>query len=126
MAYSARGVNDQGQALHPPIAAGGTGPNGRAPSCSPTWILAGLVTGWTSLAENENAGLLVEVSSHREMPRASDPRNTPRTDLGEVGVAIEPIFRPGAAIGVAVGGGLVVSAVHFPPSLRCCFFPGFG
>ena len=31
-----------------------------------------------------------------------------RTDLGEVGVAVEPVCRRGAAIGVVVGGGLVI------------------
>ena len=54
------------------------------------------------------AGLFVEVVPHRKIPRAVDPRNTQRTDLDEVCVAVEPIYRPGAAISVAVDGGLVV------------------
>ena len=62
------------------------------------------------------AGLLVGVISHRKLPRAADLKNTRKTDVGEVSVAVEPVCRPGAAIGVAVGGGLVVRAPHFPPS----------
>ena len=52
--------------------------------------------------------LLVGVVSHRKFPRTADPRNTRGMNLGEVGVAVEPVCRPGAAIGVAVGGGLAV------------------
>ena len=49
-----------------------------------------------------------QVISHREVPRTADPRNARRTDLGEVGVAVKPVCRRGAAIGVDVGGGLVI------------------
>ena len=55
-----------------------------------------------------DAGLLVGVISHREIPRASDPKNPRRTDLSEMSVDVEPVCRPGVAIGVVVGGGLVV------------------
>ena len=36
--------------------------------------------------------------------------------MEEVGIVVGPVCRPGAAIGVAVGGGLVVRASHFPLS----------
>ena len=104
---SAHGVNGQGRVLHPSVAAVETGPNGRASFSSSTRTLVGLVAGWTSLAKNE-IGLFVGITPHREIPRATDPRNTRRTDFGELGVAVELVCRPGAAIGVAVGGGLVV------------------
>ena len=35
--------------------------------------------------------------------------------MGKMGVAVEPVFRPGSAIGVAVGGGLIIWAPHLPP-----------
>ena len=50
----------------------------------------------------------MEVFSHRKVSRAEDPRDTWKTDMGQVGVALEPVYRPGAAIAVAVGSGLVV------------------
>ena len=53
MAGSARGVNDQGQVLHPSVAAVGARPNGRVPFSSSTRVLEGLVAGWTSLTDNE-------------------------------------------------------------------------
>ena len=40
-----------------------------------------------------------------------------------MGVAIEPVCRPGAAIGVAVGGGLVVSVPRFPSPPRLLLLP---
>ena len=58
--------------------------------------------------QERDAELLVGEISHREIPRATDPRNTQRMDMGQVGVAVEPVRRPGAAIVVAVGGGLAV------------------
>ena len=57
---------------------------------------------------HQEAGLLVGVISHREVPGIADPRNARRTDLGEVGVPVEPFCRLGAAIGVVVGAGLVI------------------
>ena len=53
-------------------------------------------------------GLLVGVVSHRKIQRAADPRSTRRTDLGKVDVAVERVCQPGAAIGVTMGGSLVV------------------
>ena len=59
---SARGVNGQRQVLHPSVAVVGAGPNGRAPFSPSTWALVGLVTGCTSLAENEMQSFLSESS----------------------------------------------------------------
>ena len=58
---SARGVNGQGRVLHLSVAAVKTGPNGWA-HFSSTQALAGLVAGWTSLAENEMQGFSSESS----------------------------------------------------------------
>ena len=38
------------------------------------------------------------------------------TNLGEVGVAVEPVCWPGAVIGVVVGGGLLVCTPRLSPS----------
>ena len=43
-----------------------------------------------------------------EVPRTADPRDARRTDLGKVGVAVKPVCRRDAAIGVVVGSGLVI------------------
>ena len=48
-------------------------------------------------------------ASRRSRLAQEDPRNPRKMGLGEVGVtvAVGLVGRPGAAIGVAVGGGLV-------------------
>ena len=43
-----------------------------------------------------------------DLTRATAPRNARKTDWEEVGVAVEHIYRPSAAIGVVVGVSLVI------------------
>ena len=80
---SARGVNSQGRVLHLSVAAVETGSNGRAPFSS-TRTLAGLVAGWTSLAENEMQGFSSE-SSGQGAPMSCRSQERSEDGLGRSG-----------------------------------------
>ena len=62
MACSARGVNGQGRALPPSVAAVETGPNGRAPFSSSTQALVGLLADWDSARGVNGQGRVLHIS----------------------------------------------------------------
>ena len=92
LAGSARGVDGQKRVSYVNVADVGAGSNARD--------LFFLHLGFE--------GILVGAISHKTISRAANPRNARRTDWEKNGVSVRPVCRLGAAIGVAVGDGVVV------------------
>ena len=126
MTSSARGVNGQRRVLHVSIAAVWTGPNGRALFSSSTRALAGLVAGWTSIAENEIQGF----SSESSRTGRSHELQTPGTLRGRTWAKwalplslFAGLARQSASLWVVV---LWYEHHICPAPLCCCCPPDFG